>query len=266
MKSKDIWIVEFYAPWCGHCKALEPEYKQAASQLKGSVKLGKVDATVETALAQRFNVKGYPTVKVFDYGEKKDSTAYDYPGERKAQAIVDFGSKLADNADIEPDLHELYKPKHYDLQCQGTVICIVSFLPNIYDSTAKERFAQLDMIMEAAKANRKHPFRWFWLQAGDQLDLERDLNLGFGFPAVIAISPQKKMMATMRGSFTTKDIKQFCADLMTGRARLEDLKKPFDIKRVDQWNGKDAPKIEEEPLEDDEPAEATEEKPVEEDL
>mmetsp|Transcript_25536 Transcript_25536/g.19309 ORF Transcript_25536/g.19309 Transcript_25536/m.19309 type:complete len:97 (+) Transcript_25536:407-697(+) len=56
LKSKDIWMVEFYAPWCGHCKKLEPEWNEAASKLKGTVKLGKVDATVETTLAQRYGV------------------------------------------------------------------------------------------------------------------------------------------------------------------------------------------------------------------
>ena len=45
--SKDIWLVEFYAPWCGHCQKLEPEWNQAATKLKGQVKFGKVDATVE---------------------------------------------------------------------------------------------------------------------------------------------------------------------------------------------------------------------------
>mmetsp|Transcript_30822 Transcript_30822/g.30329 ORF Transcript_30822/g.30329 Transcript_30822/m.30329 type:complete len:124 (+) Transcript_30822:406-777(+) len=85
LKSKDIWLVEFYAPWCGHCKKLEPEWNEAASKLKGTVKLGKVDATVETALAGRYGVQGYPTIKVFDYGlGKSDSRAYDYPGERSA--------------------------------------------------------------------------------------------------------------------------------------------------------------------------------------
>ena len=79
MKSKDIWIVEFYAPWCGHCKALEPEFERAAKMLKGQVKLAKVDATVEQELGARFNVKGYPTIKVFDYGEGKSyKSAYDY--------------------------------------------------------------------------------------------------------------------------------------------------------------------------------------------
>ena len=64
----------------------------------------------------------------------------------------------------------------------------MSFLPNIYDSNAKERKGYLSTINAVAKKNRKSPFRWFWLQAGDQLDLERELNLGFGFPAAIAIS------------------------------------------------------------------------------
>ena len=52
-----MWLVEFYAPWCGHCKKLVPEWASAATSLKGKVKLGAVDATQFGDLAQRYGVR-----------------------------------------------------------------------------------------------------------------------------------------------------------------------------------------------------------------
>jgi len=142
--SKDIWFVEFYAPWCGHCKNLEPEWNQAATTMKGQVKFGKVDATVEQALAQRYRVQGYPTIKVFDYGEgKTDSSAKDYEGGRDAASLVARANQLLEKADVQPEIHELVNQKIYDSRCSGQVICIISFLPNIYDSNAAQRNAYL---------------------------------------------------------------------------------------------------------------------------
>ncbi len=50
--SADIWLVEFYAPWCGHCKQLAPQWEKAATALKGIVKLGAVDMDVEQVSIQ----------------------------------------------------------------------------------------------------------------------------------------------------------------------------------------------------------------------
>jgi len=56
------WLVEFYAPWCGHCQRLEPEWKEAASEVfektGDKVKLGMVDATQEQQIAQQYGVQG----------------------------------------------------------------------------------------------------------------------------------------------------------------------------------------------------------------
>lgn len=68
LNSQDMWLVEFYAPWCGHCKNLKPHWEKAAKELKGKVKLGALDATVHTAKAGRYGVRGFPTIKLFSAG------------------------------------------------------------------------------------------------------------------------------------------------------------------------------------------------------
>mmetsp|Transcript_12433 Transcript_12433/g.35230 ORF Transcript_12433/g.35230 Transcript_12433/m.35230 type:complete len:474 (+) Transcript_12433:95-1516(+) len=79
-------LVEFYAPWCGHCKKLTPEYEKAAGELKSKgVLLAKVDATEEKDLASKYNVKGFPTMVWFEDGKEAE-----YDGGRTSETIVDW--------------------------------------------------------------------------------------------------------------------------------------------------------------------------------
>merc|ERR1711976_885544 len=86
IQGDELWLGAFDAPWSGHCKALAPEWKKAATALKGLVKVGAVDMDQHQSLGGPYNVRGFPTIKVF--GANKNSPT-DYQGQRTAQAIVD---------------------------------------------------------------------------------------------------------------------------------------------------------------------------------
>ena len=80
--KKGVWLVEFYAPWCGHCRNLVPEYEKAAKALKGIANIAAIDADKERTDVQ---IQGFPTIKFFNDGKVSD-----YDGPRTAEGIVDF--------------------------------------------------------------------------------------------------------------------------------------------------------------------------------
>jgi thioredoxin domain-containing protein 5 len=82
-----IFLVEYYAPWCGHCKRLAPTWDQLATEAVGQgFRIAKVDCTVEKDVATKEGVRGFPTIKLLHDGKAVDT----YRDERSVPAFISF--------------------------------------------------------------------------------------------------------------------------------------------------------------------------------
>eukprot|EP00594_Rhizosolenia_setigera_P018810 CAMPEP_0178962364 /NCGR_PEP_ID=MMETSP0789-20121207/14314_1 /TAXON_ID=3005 /ORGANISM="Rhizosolenia setigera, Strain CCMP 1694" /LENGTH=309 /DNA_ID=CAMNT_0020646487 /DNA_START=105 /DNA_END=1034 /DNA_ORIENTATION=- len=143
LRDGSAWLIEFYAPWCGHCKQFAPQYEAVAlhfhkrnkkieeekennsnsdnnvdsssektqnnnkkSKEKREVKVGQVDATSERALAHRFNVKAYPSFFLVD-----GWTVREYKGYRRSQqSMIEFVDKTHTKTDPIPMMASPFGP------------------------------------------------------------------------------------------------------------------------------------------------------------
>ncbi|KAI4463820.1 protein disulfide-isomerase a6 [Holotrichia oblita] len=255
LQSEDMWLVEFFAPWCGHCKNLAPQWAEAATSLKGKVKLGALDATINKMKAAEYRIEGFPTIKYFGLGKKSANSAVNYNGGRSASNIISWAlERLSENLP-PPEITQIVNEESFKEDCHDKPLCVISILPNILDCQSQCRNDYLNLLRKMGEKFKEKMWGWIWAEANSQPELENALDIGgFGYPTMVVLNTRKLKYSLLRGSFSEVGIKEFLRDLSYGRGNSVDLrgaKLPGIVDTI-RWDGKDGVLPQEEDLDVDE--------------
>lgn len=135
----------------------------------------------------------------------------------------------------------------FDKTCGATgQVCVISFLPHILDSGKDGRNTYLSQLQAVAQSVKGKRFVFLWSEGTAQADLESTLELNFGYPALVALSTEKKVFSTFRGTFSEAALREYLFDLSRGGGNKAPLPTIPTVQNVSPWDGEDAPMVEEE--------------------
>jgi len=260
--TDDLWLIEFFAPWCGHCKKLAPEWKKASVELDGIVKIATVDATVNTAIANKYEVKSYPTIKYFSEGEE---LPYEFQGGFMASGIVSHAkATLLDHNTKPKEVLELIGQAVFEEQC--ATLCLVAVLPHVLDSGVEGRNAYLSMISDQAKKYKLRDIGFVWSSAVDQTAMEDTLEMsGKGYPAMAVLNVKKARYIPFTSSFTPEGVAAFLGQVLN--ANVASVPLPvLKFADVTPWDGKEGVAPVDDWEDDEEPAKGEDEEEEKEEL
>lgn len=248
--SDELWFVEFFAPWCGHCKNLQPTWTELAKSLGGKVRVAAVDCTASQQTCGEFGVRGYPTIKFF--GENKDSPE-DYGGGRDLSSLSAFALGRWSKLQPAPEVHELVDQESWEEHCVGHLadptldltavqpkqLCLVAFLPHILDSKAEGRNRLVAILKGLTTLYKDRPFSYFWAEGSSQPGLEANFDVGgFGYPALIGYNPSKGKFAKMRSAFEEKHVREWMSSVRLGLEGVSNVRgEPARLESRTPWDG-----------------------------
>ncbi|KAI1293631.1 Protein disulfide-isomerase A3 [Halotydeus destructor] len=223
----DAILVEFFAPWCGHCKRLAPEYTKAATALKQSdppVPLAKVDCTVEAGgkdICSEYGVQGYPTLKIFKGGE----FSQEYQGPRDADGIVKY---MRSQVGPASRLYQSVSALNDKVKDSKEVVVV-----GVFNDDSDDLYKQFNRVADKLRESVQFG-HVFVKQAGDDvssLTVVKDVTA----PAVVVVRPAAvaNKFEPSYVSYTDGDLKEFVQNNYHGRvgvrtqSNMEDFKGPL---------------------------------------